>query len=63
MTQDNGIQRAALRKIIEEEFDRVSQAAQQQYQGPVQVSMVKCKIVDLMADAGVLDGTLTRRRE
>lgn len=63
MINENGIQISTLRKIIDEEFVRVSEAAQQKYHGSAEMFKVKSKIVDLMAEVGVLDGTLSRRQE
>jgi hypothetical protein len=52
------IRRACLSKIIDADFDRISGVAQQEYESTSAVLASKRKIVELMVETDVLDGTL-----
>lgn len=50
--------KVTIRKLVDLEFDRVSRAALQEYENPFALFTAKTKVVELMEEIGVLDGTL-----
>jgi hypothetical protein len=48
----------SIRKLVDLEFERVSRAALQEYEDSSAVCTAKSKIVELMGEMGVFDGTI-----
>jgi hypothetical protein len=58
LKDDLAIRRATLGKIIDADFDRISRAAQQEYKSRSAALAAKSRVVELMVETDVLDGTL-----
>jgi hypothetical protein len=54
-----GTKKACIRKLVDLEFEKASLAALQENKNPSAIFTAKSKIVELMEEMGVLEGTLS----